>query len=170
MNDCYKVNRIYIECKEIEVRYMYVILFEIIYMILLNFWNFYNFLYWDRKYGRYMLTKDYRNGVFNVINVYNGINYVNYYWIFIVFFSGKELNYDVVDIVKNLVGVLDSYGNVRRVSVFGIRIFFLNIFGVGVFCQRWFVILVYCDGFSVQKELDVMKEMINYIGVFFNLF
>uniref|UniRef100_A0A8W8KAP3 Uncharacterized protein n=5 Tax=Magallana gigas TaxID=29159 RepID=A0A8W8KAP3_MAGGI len=170
MNDCHKVNRTYTECKEIEARYTYAIPLEIIYMTPLNSWNPYNLPYWDRKHGRYTPTKDHRNGAFNATNAYNGTNYANYYWTPTAFFSGKELNHDAADTVKNSVGVLDSHGNVRRVSASGIRIFLPNIPGVGVLRQRWSVTPVHRDGSSVQKELDAMKEMINHIGAFSNLF
>ena len=170
VNDCHKVNRTYTECKEIEARYTYAIPLEIIYLTPLNTWNPYNIPYWDRSMNRYIPTKNHRNGAFNVTNAYNGTNFANYYLTPTALFSGNELNHDAADTVKNSVGVLDSHGNVRRVSASGIRIFLPNIPGVGVLRQRWPITPVHRDGSSIQKELDAMKEMVNHIGAFSNLF
>lgn len=80
----------------------------------MNSWNLFNLEYkGDERnfYGKIVYFGGcYGGRIFE--KVYNGINSKKYYMIFLVFFLGKEVSVDVVDIIKNIVGVLDRDGNV----------------------------------------------------------
>lgn len=96
-------------CISIIQKFLYVILLEIIYLIFLNRWNLFDLEYKGFEkidYGKIV----FQFGCFGgriLDKVYNGINSKKYYQIFLVFFLGKEVSIDVVDIMKNSVGVLD---------------------------------------------------------------
>lgn len=88
---------------------------EIIFLIFLSNWNFFDIEYkgFDKElYGKIVFENG-RNGDRNFKKVYNGINSRKFYQIFDVFFMGKEVSVDVVDIIRESVGVLDRNGRVR---------------------------------------------------------
>lgn len=108
--DCQKVNNKRV-CKQYYFKYFYVILLEIIYMMLLLFWNLYNFNFYGDVRGDVYVMVGGCYGGFNVFIVFIGISEKNFYMILKEFFG--EIGYFVYkEVEESVVGVLDYYYNV----------------------------------------------------------
>jgi hypothetical protein len=161
LNDCQNKNGKRV-CNKYSPRYTYAIPLEIIYMTPLLSWNPHNLQYHSEHDADTRITAGGRNGGFNASKAFSGISEKHFYMTPKEFFGELgHATYKEAD--DNAVGVLDRHGKVQQVLASGTRVFLPSITGVGRLRTRFPISPMYRDGSSVYKELDALKELINFI-------
>lgn len=161
ITDCQKVNNKRV-CKQYHPKYSYAIPLEIIYMTPLLSWNPYNLNFHGDARGDAYVTAGGRHGGFNASTAFTGISEKNFYMTPKEFFG--EIGHPVYkEAEESAVGVLDHHHNVQKVLPSGTRVFLPSIPGVGRLRTRYPIAPLFREGSSVYKELDALKELVNFI-------
>ncbi|XP_013417163.1 uncharacterized protein LOC106178501 [Lingula anatina] len=150
----------YKKCKDYVQRWTYAVPLEIIWLHPLMKWNPYNLAI--KSFRDNSIFSGGRNGGLTAAKAYNGTRLNGYYYLTPEsFFAGSDSDdKDPADTAKDVVGVLDQKGNVRRVKASGVRITLPNIEGVGSLRQRYPIPPIFAEGNSAFKEVAALRDIV----------
>ncbi|KAL8561531.1 hypothetical protein ACOMHN_057225 [Nucella lapillus] len=149
-------------CIHSHARVSLAIPLEIVWLTPLNSWNPYKLEFkGDHRsdYGQTVWSGG-RNGGLTADKAFNGTNTKIYILTPVQSFKGGEFEVDPADTTPGGVGVLDPWGNVRRVTASGMRIFLPEILDVGNVRTRYPIFPVLAQGSTVYKEVEALSKVV----------
>ena len=149
-------------CTLHDQKWTYAIPMEIIFTTPLLTWNPYDLEYKgdaDTTAGQTVAEDGRRGSLQDPAKAYNGINSKAYYQTPFKFFQSSEEGTTDADTVRNVAGVIDQGGELRRVRASGTRVFLPYIQCVGSLRTRYPIMPVHGEGGAVWKELEARKDI-----------